>query len=223
MLPRWTGESVVLLGGGPSLTLAQVGMVCAAREAGRVRCIAVNDTYLWAPWADVHYAADSHWHKWHSEGIAKPLIGLTADQVRMRWSGFAGQKCSIENSGGNITDEAVHMLRNKTFPDHSMGLSLDPRALVTGRNSGFQSLNLAALAGAKTIILLGFDGKPDTNGKTHFFGDHPRPTPVAAYPLYRQAMSAAENALIDAGVTVVNCSPGSAIDTFMKADLGEVI
>jgi hypothetical protein len=104
-----------------------------------------------------------------------------------------------------------------------MGLSTDSRALVTGRNSGFQALNLAVLAGARRILLLGFDGKPAADGKAHWFGDHSRPTPVAAYPLYRQAMSAAENALAAAGVEVVNCSPGSAIDSFHKAALQEVL
>lgn len=220
---HWDGEAVAILGAGPSITFDQIERIRAAHAAGEIRCIAVNDTYLWAPWADVHYAADSHWHKWHTQGIEKPLLGMSAEQVRILWSGFKGQKCTIENSGANVTDEAVHMLRNKTHPNHGVGLSLDPSSLVTGRNSGFQALNLAVLAGATTILLLGFDGKVSTEGKSHFFGAHPRPTPEAVYPYYRQAMSAAENALIDAGVTVLNCSPGSAIDSFKKVTIEEVI
>lgn len=223
VLPAWQGLTAVLLGGGPSLSQQQVAQVRDAHVAGAVRVIAVNDAYLWAPFADMHYAADSHWHRWHTEGIEKPQLGLVANQVRERWATFAGQKCTIQNSGANVTDDAVHMLRNKTYPNHGMGLSLDPAELVTGRNSGFQALNLAILAGATRIILLGYDGQPAIDGKTHFSGPHPRPTPTAAYPLYRQAMSAAENAIEAAGVTVLNCSPGTGIDTFPKRVLDEAL
>lgn len=223
VLPAWDGQTTVLLGGGPSLTLAQVEMVKVAHEIGGVRVIAVNDTYLWAPWADAHYAADAHWHRWHTDGIAMPLLGMSADQVCKRWAAFAGQKCSIENNGGNVTDESVHLLRNAHGNRHGFGLSLDPRALVTGRNSGFQALNLAILSGVKKVILLGFDGRVGADGKTHWFGDHPKPTSCAAYPLYRQAMSAAESDIAAADVTVLNCSPGSAIDSFPKVALEEVL
>jgi len=223
VLPLWAGRTVVLIGGGPSLTLEQVDQVRAAHEAGDVKVIAINDAYLWAPFADVHYAGDSHWHKWHTEGIPKPMLGLSAAAVRERWSGFAGQKCTIQNSGANVKDEAVHMLRNRDFPVHGQGLSRDPLALVTGRHSGFQALNVSTLAGAAVGILLGFDGQPAKDGATHFFGEHPRPTPQQAYEFYRRAFSAAENAIADIGVRVINCSPGSRIDSFEKADLAEVI
>ena len=218
VLPLWAGQTAVIIGCGPSLTLDQIAIVAAAG----VRAVAVNDAYLVAPWADAHYAADSHWHKWHVAGTPKPILGLTAQDVKGLWTGFKGQKCTIQNSGANVEDDSVHMLRNKNFPSHGMGLSLDPQALVTGRNSGFQALNLAVLAGAKKIILIGFDGQL-VAGKDHFHGGHQRPTPPAAYPLYRQAMSAAENALIAAGVEVVNCSPGSAIDSFPKMRLEDVL
>lgn len=223
VLPLWGGLTAVILGGGPSLTHDQVALVLRAREASVVRVVAVNDAYLLAPWADVHYAADSHWHRWHTEGLDKPLLGLAAQDVRERWAGFAGQKCSIESSGGNITDHAVHMLRNRDFPNHGKGLSIDPRSLVTGRNSGFQAMNLAILARAARVILLGFDGAPAADGREHFHGGHPRPTPKEAYPYYRQAMSAAENEIAAAGVEVLNCSPGSAIDSFPKAPLEEAL
>lgn len=223
VLPIWPGQTVVLLGGGPSLTPDQVELARVAHAVGAVRCIAINDAYLWAPWADVHYAADAHWHRWHTEGIDKPLLGLGAAEVRARWTSFAGQKCSIENGGGNVDDDAVHLLRNAHGAVHGFGLSLNRRMLVTGRNSGFQALNLAVLAGAKTIILLGFDGKPAQDGKTHWFGDHPKLESSAVYALYRQAMSMAENELAAAGVSVVNCSPGSAIDAFPKMALEDVL
>lgn len=223
VLSAWQGETAVLFGGGPSLTPDQVTRVEVAHRAGKARVIAVNDAYLWAPFADVHYAADAHWHRWHCEGVAKSALGLSADQVRAHWAAFAGEKCTIENSGATVTDDAVHMLRNRDHPNRGVGLSLDPTMLVTGRNSGFQALNLAVLAGASRIILLGYDGQPDRDGKTHWSGGHLRPTPQAAYPLYLQAMSAAENEIEAAGVLVLNCSPGSAINSFPRAVLEEAL
>ena len=216
--PLWAGGLAVLIGGGPSLTPEHVALVHAQRVRG-IYCIAVNDAYLLAPWADVCYFADSHWWKWQTVGTPKPQLGLSGEQVRERFSAFAGEKCTIENSGANVTDERVHMLRNRDHPNLGHGLSLDPRVLVTGRHSGFQAINLAVLAGARTIILLGYDGRPSADGKAHFFGEHPRPTPAAAYEYYRKAYSAAEREIIAAGVKVLNCSPGSAIDSFEKLPL----
>lgn len=223
VLPAWHGATAVLIGGGPSLTQDQVEIVRVAHVAGQVRTIAINDAYLLAPWADVSHAADAHWHRWHTDGIAIPALGLSAMRVCQKWAAFAGQKCTIQSSSGNVTDEAVHMLRNKTHPEHGVGLSLDPQALVTGRNSLFQSLNMAVLAGAKRVILLGCDGQPAEDGRSHWFGSHQRPTPNAAYPLYRQAMSAARESIQAAGVLVINASPESAIDSFPKMNLQDAL
>lgn len=223
ILPGWAGRTAVLLGGGPSLTLEQVEKVSRVHQEGRCRAIAINDAYLVAPWCDLCYFADSGWHEWQTKGIAKPLLKLTAEQVRERFAAFAGQKCSIQNSGDNIKDPAVHILRNATFPIHGLGLSADTGALITGRHSGFQALNLAILAGAKKVILLGFDGRPGVDGKNHWFGEHPVPTQTAVWEQMRKAMSAAEGSILAAGVRVINCSPSSAIDSFPKMALEEAL
>ena len=205
---EWGETTAVLLGGGPSLTVGQVEQVRAAREAGAVRVIAVNDAYRLAPFADLCYFADSQWWGWHKD--------------RPAFRAFAGQKCSIADSGANITDPAVHILLNANGRGHGFGLSLDPKQIVTGSNSGYQALNIAVLAGAKTVILLGFDAREPT-GKTHWFGDHPKREPVAAYAEYRKAFSAGENAIKAAGVRVLNCAPGSAIDSFPKLELSDAL
>ncbi len=214
----WDGDTAVVIGCGPSLRQIDVERVGRARAAGKVRCVAVNDGFLWAGFADAHYAADSHWHGWMTKGIGKPALGLAAHEVAQRWREFRGQKCTIQNSGANVTDDAVHMLRNRDFPNHGNGLSADPQALVTGRNSGFQAVNLAILAGATMIVLLGFDATPG-----HFHGGHLRPTPEGAYPLYVDAMDAAKDAIEAAGVDVVNCCLTSAIKAFRKVALESVL
>ena len=59
----WKGQTLAILGGGPSLTAEQVELV---RRSGW-RCIAINDTYRLAPWADVHYFCDLRFWGWHHE------------------------------------------------------------------------------------------------------------------------------------------------------------
>ena len=229
VVSEWKGLTAVLIGGGPSLTFADVELVRGAHEAGRVHCIAINDAYLWAPWADLLYAADASWHNAHRVGTPKPMLRLSADQVRERFAAFAGQKCSIQSQVGNITDDATHVLRNaRVAPNgqlmHDVGLSLEPGALITGSNSGWQALNVAALAGANPIILLGYDAKADKDGRTHWSGGHQGSTSgEAEWLAYRKAFSGGQNALKAAGIRVINCSPGSAIDTFEKMPLNEAL
>ena len=224
VLREWEAESVVLFGGGPSLNMEQVDKVFEAHQAGCCHAIVVNDAYLLASWADVLYAADYRWWDWHLKGIAKPALGLTASQVRDSFEVFAGERCSIQHGDVELTDARIHILRNKTFPNHSVGLSLDQGALVTGRNSIFQALNLAILTGAWRVILLGVDGRVAADGRTHFHGGHPSPTPFNEFfEQMRKTFSAAEAAIKATGVEVFNCSPGSAIDSFPKVTLEEAL
>jgi len=205
VIPLWKGETVVLIGGGPSLTQHQIDVV----RAFDVCTIAINDAYSLAPWADVCYFADAKWWGWHKD--------------KEDFKNFVGQKCSIQTSKENIKDSCVHFIKNAHEPYHGFGLSLEPDRIVTGRNSGYQALNIAVLAGAKKIVLLGFDGASDVNGRSHWFGEHPSPVNPSAYEEYRRAFSAGENAIKDAGVRVINCSPGSKIDSFEKMDLEEAL
>jgi hypothetical protein len=221
---EWVGKVTVLIGGGASLNAVQIARVRDARARDVVRVIAINDSYLWAPWADVCYFADSHWWAWHYCGVPKPHLGLTSTDVRDAFATFLGQKCSIQNSGGNVKDDDVHLLRNLTYPNHSSVLSINPRFLATGRNSGYQALNFAVLAGAMDIVLLAFDGVPG-----HWHGGHPVRPGLAdgdapgTYIAFRRAFSEVEGALEKLGVRVVNCSPGTQINAFKKAPLEEVL
>lgn len=219
--PNWAGFPVVLVGGGDSLTEEQCDYVRLLRRRDKVRVIVINDGYLRIPEADVLYFADSHWWKWQVEGVDKP--GFPAAVVRERFELFGGEKCTIQNSGGNVTDTRIHMIRNRSYPYHENMLSLDPAYLGTGRHSGFQALNLAILAGGSRGILLGFDAKASADGKTHWFGEHPRPTPHGMYENIIRSFSAIERQLKDIGFGVTNCSPSSAIRSFPRLSLSDAL
>lgn len=123
----------------------------------------------------------------------------------------------------NIEDANVHILRNRNYPNHSTDLSDDPEYLVTGYNSGYQALNLAVLAGVRAIILLGMDGAPSKDGKTHWHDAHMVRTPATAFPLYVKAMKEGAPTLARMGVRVLNCSPGSAIGAFERMPLENAV
>lgn len=193
-VPRiWVGETVVCLASGPSLTLADV-----TRCRGSARVIAVNDTVRYAPWADVLYAADVKWWR-RFNGVPE----------------FTGMKYSIQSNNGTIHDDFpdVRVLRNTGV----CGLDLQPDALRTGCNSGYQAIHLAVHFGATRIVLLGYDMQGD-----HFFGSHPdksRPPFELCLPHF-QTLVAPVAAL---GIEIVNCTRESAITCFPMATIDAVI
>lgn len=196
---------MVCIATGPSLDQAQVDLVGAAQLEGRVRVVAVNDAYLLAPFADVLYFADARWWRWHKD--------------RAAFQAFAGIKCTMQNSGAEVEDPAVFMLRQ----GNDDGLSQNPEQLSTGRNSGYMAINFAVLAGAARIVLLGFDHKPVRGKHTHFFGEHPEPTVTSLFRETAKHFRTMKAPLAALGVEVFNCTPESGIDAFPKADLASVL
>lgn len=137
---------------------------------------------------------------------------------------FEGQKCSIQQSGGNITDPMVHFLRDVG----AVKFSTDPERIATGRNSLYQALNVTGLAGARVALMLGMDGKPAEDGKDHWFGEHVlngkrKPTPESCFPMYREAWKDGAPAIKASGLRVINCTPGSAVDAFERMDLDQAL
>ena len=203
------------IGGGPGATAEAVGLT-RARPASRppVRVIAVNDAYLLAPWAEICYFADYNWWQWQEKGIRRP--GFTAEEVRERFARFAGQKVTIENTGGMVRDPDVFMLHNYG----NDGLSEKPNGLHTGSNGGHQAVNIAVLAGARKILLVGYDMR-FPGGRSHWHNGHPYKVPEQRYGEYARRFKTMLPQLERLGVEVVNCTPGSAIACFRFGNLAE--
>lgn len=90
----------------------------------------------------------------------------------------------------------------KRFPD-----------VHTGSNSGLLGIQVAVSMGAKTILLLGFDMKG-----SHFFGPHPAPlknTQPHRFEVFKSQFARYK----PRGVKIINCTPGTALDAYPKADL----
>lgn len=187
----WTGRTVFLIGGGPSLTKEQVEH--ASRSGHKI--IVVNNGYQICPEADVLYACDKKWWLHYKPDFPGYKYSLEYDQDDV---------FKLTNTGGH-------------------GIDFIWPGVRTGRNSGYQALNLAIHFGCKRIILLGYDMKYQNN-KKHWHPDHPRP--LNNFPLGNKFAHHFEEAaplLQEVGVEVINCSPDSALSCFRKADIRMVI
>ena len=91
-----------------------------------------------------------------------------------------------------------------------------------GGNSGYQAMNLAFNAGAKRIVLLGFDMQR-TGDKAHWFGNHPGsmqvPSPYADWLKKFEPLAAD---LTAQGVEVFNCTRETALTCFKRVPLESV-
>lgn len=188
-VPRlWPGATAVCLGGGPSLEREDV-----AYCRGRARIIAVNDAYRLAPWADVLYACDAKWWRWH-DGVPD----------------FAGLKVTLE------APEFPSLKRLAQGAER--GFEPEPTRLATGRNGGYQAIHLAVHFGAARILLLGYDLRL-VDGRSHWFGGHPVATKPEVYARMRPCFESLVVPLAERGVEVVNCTPGSALACFPMVPL----
>ena len=193
---RWPESTIVCIGGGPSLTADDVDY-CRHRAP----VVAINDAYRLAPWADVLYAADYQWWKWHKDAVCD----------------FAGEKYTLQPQSTQY-DPSVVVLQNTG--EH--GLDPDPGCLRTGRNSGVQAINVAIHLGAVRVLLLGYDMSRAVGGPTHWFGNHPNGV-VSPYATFIERFNALPVALAALGVTVINCSRATALTCFPRQTIEEAL
>lgn len=177
----------ILAAPGPSLPSARLGEYEALPDI-----LAVTSAFSAVPRARHVYACDRRWWKVYRDdvGTAHPAADL--------WMGADGA-APVDG----VTPLALDV--------KATGLSTTPGTLHAGRNSGYQAINLAALLGYTTLLLVGYDMR-QVGGQPHFFGHYSdqtlrRDSPYDEWvPLFRT--------IEPSGFEVVNCTPDSAIDAF---------
>lgn len=198
-VPRlWEGETVTILGGGPSLRSVDL-----SRITGRV--IAINDAFKLKPDSDILYFCDRSW--WDGPHGRSSEVCRKFDTV-------------CRNFGGIVTLEndipGIKRLRN-TGPT---GLETDPAGLRHGSNSGYQCINLAYHLGVRRIVLLGFDMRC-VDGSTHF-NHRPEQQSVHGFERTLAVMLAKFETLVDplkeAGVEVINATEGSRLECWPQTE-----
>lgn len=197
----WIGKPCVIIASGPSLTKSDCQLVEDSRRADKIRVIAVNDNWRRAPNADIIYAADYRWWRhYHAE---------VKDQAPFAEHWTQDYNASVQFG--------LDFIMGVNQP----GLSLDPKRIHTGSNSGYQAIGLAFHLGAPEILLLGFD-MSWTGKKAHWFGDHPQelsnpknlPEIVPKFKQLARDLEANE-------CQVINCSKKTAIEGFVRSTISE--
>jgi len=198
-----TAGTVVLIGGGPSLTPEQV-----EKCRGKATVIAINSAVFLAPWADALYFCDEQWYRWHEQTVKN----------------FKGLKVTLENRKLAAELPGLVCMRQDGGKDGEPGGLCEAKdGLRTGLNSGYQAINLAVHWGARRIVLLGYDMKPALNGRMHWHTEHPVPTPKDAPLAFLPHFDTLLEPLARLGVQVLNATPGSALEAFPKVSLEEAL
>lgn len=147
----WPGETVFIVGGGPSVAHQR-----PHRLEGR-KVIAINSSYETVPFADYVFFGDNRWHEDHRH---RPAF---VEFVRRAQAVTVSQPASAAY---------LKKLDRITPTDVATGLTKTRRGLSCQKTSFQGAINLAAMLGAKRIILLGLDGQRSPAGLTHHHKPH---------------------------------------------------
>lgn len=179
------GETVLILGNGPTLSNYSWHQPRPT--------IAINDAWRMAPRADVLYFADENWFDANKDAL----------------DAFQGKQIVTRSV------MCAHSLRVPVrMVDRSWGcaLSKSPSHLA-GFDSGSNAINLAYLAGARRILLLGFDMRAGHWHSNTYIDDCPDTHYADWFMPSHRAMA---EALAHSDCEVINVTPGSALDCYPK-------
>jgi len=201
----WSNYPVVCIASGASLNDADVAYVYNMRMLDKCRVIVVNNNYLKAPWADLLHFCDKKFFDWHTGNAAFDTLNMPMTTLADEFS-------------DKMKERGVYSLGIGA----QAGLDMDGNKLATGQNSGYQAVNLAFLHGCSKVILLGYDCKM-TNGKMHWFGNHPVPTDPTAFKEYLKWWQTMPPMLKKYGLDVINCTHETALDMFPRMALEDAL
>jgi hypothetical protein len=157
-----------------------------------------------APGADLLYYADGRWYGWHKD--------------RPEYQAFRGERATVEGSEGYGEDPEAFKLHIAPL----VALSRDARSLAHGGNGGYQAINLAYLAGAARIVLLGYDMK-HRDGRQNWHAEHKVKVPERRIKSWLPAYRSLALELAGAGVEVFNASEETALEAFPRRPIAELL
>lgn len=211
--PDWSGQTAIVVASGPSAKTADL-----TSAKGKARIIAVNSSWELCPWADVLYACDYSWWKFHN-GVPE-FKGLKISQHARCPSNFPDIKL-------------VTCVRS--FEQGAKIYTADRGRIGWGPSGGFQALNLAVQFGSKKIILVGFDMRIDRG--LHWHGPHQttkgigkRAEPTGLHnphmgqvQRWRKILDGVRPELDRLGVSVINASLVSKLEKYPKMEFEKAL
>lgn len=190
--------AVIVAAPGPSLPLARFEQFQRLPDV-----IAVTSAFLAVPHAKHVYACDRRWwDKFHADVVAKHS-GATL---------WAHDDRRGAHHRGVRTVELADFPRDGHAYTPAPDLCDIPGKLHSGKNSGYQAMNLAKMLGYSLLLLVGFDMRR-VETKAHFFGEYSDPRLARSSP-YGEWAPHFRTITTSADFRIVNCTPGSAIDAF---------
>lgn len=192
---KFKGKKVVIAASGPSLPSLLTLPLHVNFESP---IVAVNTSFRLLPNADVLYAGDLQWWKFHYDEIGR--------------RGFKGELWTVDHAATRYP--GVQRIKSA----HAPGLGLTK--IHTNGNSGFSAINLAYLMGARIVLLIGFDMKLGPEGQKHWHADYP--TGMVQGQQFGDWIHKGATLAKDAernGLEIINCTPGSALSCFPMSTL----
>jgi hypothetical protein len=200
--PMWKGETVFVVGGGPSLRGADLSPLADRHVIG------VNAAFRLGPWVDVCWFGDAPWFDANVEALRlHPAVKASCHErlLRIPW---------------------VRVLRR----GKPAGIETRRDSIAWNGNSGGSAVNLAVHLGAVRIVLLGFDMRTDEGGKHNWHEWHNEQKGRLTEPprnIYEQRflprMEVVAADLRALGVECLNASPDSAMEYFPKITLADAL
>lgn len=192
------GDTIVILAGGPSVTLKTIHHIARRRldlNSG-ISAIAVNDAVFVAWWADWLHACDARWWRWNVQ------------QVR----NFPGIRTTLDE----MVPPAWANLLNNTGKD---GFDPNPLNCRTGGNGAYQAMHMAVHAGARKLVLVGVD--MDRSGHWHqeYKGVASCDRDVVMLPSFETLKPELDRR----GIQVVNASLESKLEIWPKLPIEEAL
>jgi hypothetical protein len=215
--PIFNRESVFVVASGPSLTQE------IANKLGGRRVIAVNSSAKLLPFADVLYFTDSGWYDTNREFV-KAWPGLIVSMSRQA-------KRELDDPAVNPGPPRVLRVKGIGDPNWPPRLPGMPKrlgfpplgTLWQGRNSGNTAVSLAIAMGATRVYLVAFDCRV-VNGREHFHSEYKGPRDLSLYDNeFKVAFNGWNEAALNSGVEIFNCTDGSAITEFPFIDLEDLL
>lgn len=200
--PDWKGKTAVIVCGGTSVTPEMLKMV---RER-RLPTIAVNSSYLAAPWADLLFFADHRW--WDRELKERPK------QI----AAFKGRIVTVSQAA-----KGDRLLRLRRAQVGEEGLSPKNYCATVERTSMQAALNICLHRRAKRILLLGADNRDGPDGRAHHHAEYPWRRSQKGYTDKLANLEKAVEPLRRADIEVINCSPISTLPWWPRMTLEEAL
>lgn len=198
--PRmWSGETVFIIGGGPSLSSMDLSPIHKRKSIG------ANCAYLLGNWIDIIIFGDHNFHRDNLPHCMEHYKGLICTCCTKYYS-----------------PPLLNHPRIKVLVRGSYGLESKPGKISWNNSTGAAAVSLAYILGAKKIVLLGFDMHRDDNGNNNFHDHHKGQGPTSQ-EVYDRHIRGFEHIKNSKKVEIVNATPDSSMTLFPMVNLEETL